>query len=186
MHLKLIDLNTGNSSKISKPEKQKIAYRELNIIVKHLYWESKNIDTKSKWYIDDHWSYYSISYTSNNILVWVSKKPVWIDIEKYKYRDTLFFDQCLEEEWKCFNRKSWANFYVIWTAKEALFKYLKLKVFEEMNMMQVVQSKACLKRISWIIFDKLITIKFFGEIYIIYSWKEWDNVYSICHKKYNE
>lgn len=74
--------------------------------------------------------YWSISHKtiSNTIYVGatIDFKPIGIDIEYIKPRSKELLDIFSLEEYKIFGKKTWLNFYKIWTSKEALIKKLNL------------------------------------------------------------
>ncbi len=66
--------------------------------------------------------YWSISHKRWHILVWISRKPIWVDIEIYKERNISLFDYIDKKEWEILGEKNWHHFYIWWTAKEGALK----------------------------------------------------------------
>lgn len=66
-----------------------------------------------------HWS---IAHKNEYIAAAVAKKPIGIDIETLIPRHPALFDFFSSDEWAVLGERSWRNFYMLWTAKEALSK----------------------------------------------------------------
>ncbi len=66
--------------------------------------------------------YWSISHSKEYIAYSVSDYRTGIDIAEYEERDLSLLDTHREIEYKLLGAKNWKNFYLLWTAKEALIK----------------------------------------------------------------
>lgn len=66
-----------------------------------------------------HWS---IAHKDEYVAAAVAKEPVGIDIETLIPRHPALFDFFSSDEWAVLGERSWLNFYMLWTAKEALSK----------------------------------------------------------------
>ena len=72
--------------------------------------------------------FFSISHKKNYVAVAISRKEIGIDLEILQERDKSLFNYFTEKEWSNLEGKNWQNFYILWTAKEALIKKLQLKL----------------------------------------------------------
>jgi len=139
------------------------------------------------------WS--SISHKKNLVFVWISKEKIWVDVEILKKRDENLLEKFKKEEygildWKncrdtpcgypCYSPKNWENFYILWTAKEAIIKYenLKLDNIEEIILENVEMFG---KNISWLNFEKKLFLRFKNKNFIVYSWKKDDLIFWVCN-----
>ena len=72
--------------------------------------------------------YWSISYKEDWVAIAVFDRPIGIDLEILIPRDASLFSFISDAEWKIIGKKSWKNFYILWTGKEALIKKLNLNI----------------------------------------------------------
>ncbi len=84
-------------------------------------WPLSNVDGSPQPCAGKHWS---LSHAGNFVAVAWSQSEVGIDIEVPVPRSDLLWAQWTEAEWQILRTKNWFNFYVLWTAKEALVKKL--------------------------------------------------------------
>ncbi len=66
--------------------------------------------------------YWSISHSKNYIAYSISDAPTGIDIAEYRERDDSLLDIHTDSEYRILWGQNWNNFYILWTAKEALIK----------------------------------------------------------------
>ena len=123
---------------------------------------------------------YSISHKKNLVFVWISEEKIWVDIEILKKRDENLFEKFDKKEYEILGEKNWENFYILWTAKEAIIKYenLKLDDIEEIILENVEMFG---KNISWINFQKKLFLNFKNKKFIVYSWKKDDLIFWVCN-----
>ena len=123
---------------------------------------------------------YSISHKKNLVFVWISEEKIWVDIEILKKRDENLLEKFDKKEYEILGEKNWENFYILWTAKEAIIKYenLKLDDIEEIILENVEMFG---KNISWINFQKKLFLNFKNKKFIVYSWKKDDLIFWVCN-----
>ncbi len=66
--------------------------------------------------------YWSISHCAHYIAFIIADTPVGIDIAEYHERDTSLLSIHRDSEYSILWGKNWHNFYILWTAKEAIIK----------------------------------------------------------------
>ena len=66
--------------------------------------------------------YWSLSHSENFTAYIVSDSPTGIDIAEYEERDESLLSTHTDTEYNLLGSKNWQNFYILWTAKEAILK----------------------------------------------------------------
>ena len=66
--------------------------------------------------------YWSLSHSENYLAFIISDTPTGIDIAEYEERDDALLALHKEEEYALLGGRNWHNFYLLWTAKEAIIK----------------------------------------------------------------
>ncbi len=74
------------------------------------------------WVWSNEYIYWSISHTENFIAYAISDIPIGIDIAEIRIRDTSLMDTHTLWEYSLLWWQTWENFYLLWTAKEAIIK----------------------------------------------------------------
>lgn len=85
-------------------------------------------NSHKSFYFKDKNFFWSISHKDRWVAAAISKKPVGIDIEINRGKNKELFGVFTEAEWQILGRKTWANFYRGWTAKEAAIKAGSLRL----------------------------------------------------------
>lgn len=123
--------------------------------------------------------YWSISHKENLIFVWVSDDKIWIDVEIYKERDQSILDYFLDWEYELLGWKNWANFYVLWTAKESVIKYNLLDL-DEINSIKLLEVISNEQIISDLKISKKLLFNYKNNINQVFFWENDGKIYSIC------
>lgn len=89
--------------------------------------------------IDIGWGislYWSVSHSSEYVAFVVSDRPTGIDIAEYEIRDESVLDTHPIGDYILLWGKDWSNFYLLWTAKEAIIK-LRWWKLDDMKLIQL-------------------------------------------------
>lgn len=100
--------------------------------------------------------YWSISHTQQYIWFTVGSSPTTLDIVEIEERDRVLLDTHKQGEYELLWMKNWENFYVLWSAKEAIIKGVG-KCLENMKEISLIQKATR----DFLIFD------FLGQKYTI-------------------
>ena len=76
--------------------------------------------------------YWSLSHSENYLAFIISDREVGIDIAEYGERDDSLLALHKEEEYALLGGRNWHNFYLLWTAKEAIIKSIWW-ILDDMN-----------------------------------------------------
>lgn len=114
--------------------------------------------------------YYSISHKQWLIFIWVSEKPIWVDIELITNRDVSVFEYFTNNEWNVLGEKNFDNFYLGWTAKESLLKYLELWI-DNINNIDILRIIIESNKFWDVEFNKIIVLNYDWNYFKAYSWK---------------
>ena len=76
--------------------------------------------------------FWSMAHKNNFVSAGISDKPIGVDLEIIKKKDEILFDTLSEEEWEILGDKNWLNFYVGFSAKEAVLKLFSLE-FDQLS-----------------------------------------------------
>jgi hypothetical protein len=103
--------------------------------------------------IDIDWKpyYWSISHSYHYVSFIVSDNPTGIDIAECHERDISLLDIHHACEYDLFWEKNWKNFYILWTAKEAIIKltWWKLDHLEDIHLSRIEENWTSLFEFSW-------------------------------------
>jgi len=121
----------------------------------------------------------SISHKKDLVFIWTNNSKIWVDIEILKKRDENILENILEKEYKKLWEKNWKNFYILWTAKEAIIKFENLNL-DNMEEIILEKSENINKFFSEIKFNKKLVFSFKNKNFIVYSGNSEDIFYSIC------
>ena len=100
--------------------------------------------------------YSSISHKEDLVFIWVSDYNIWVDIEIFKKRDMSLLDTFSDREYELIWWKNWKSFYILWTSKESIIKYLWWYL-DDINGYNLIKIEKINKNISWVLFNlKLI------------------------------
>jgi phosphopantetheinyl transferase len=100
--------------------------------------------------------YWSISHSENHIAYIVSGTPVGIDIAEIRERDISILLTHTESEYALFGGRDWTQFYILWSAKEAIIKSYGWSL-DDMGEIHL----------QWIYKDNTYNFEFKGEMYRI-------------------
>lgn len=146
---------------------------------------------QARWWVDEEtllksgqeyvfWGeYFSASYSSDWLALAFSEQKIGIDIEVIKERSKVLLKK-YSEELQLFWAKSWHNFYLLRTAKEALLKkvnWIRLDLIEEMKVIKVESASDLV--IDNTIFKRKITLQYKGENYQVFSTIDGEKAISI-------
>ncbi|MDD3302767.1 MAG: 4'-phosphopantetheinyl transferase superfamily protein [Candidatus Gracilibacteria bacterium] len=123
--------------------------------------------------------YWSISHKENLIFVGVSDDKIGIDVEIYKERDQSILDYFLDGEYELLGGKNWANFYVLWTAKESVIKYNLLDL-DEINSIKLLEVISNEQIISDLKISKKLLFNYKNNINQVFFGENDGKIYSIC------
>ena len=125
------------------------------------------------------WKFSSISHKDGLVFIWVSNKNIWIDIEIFKERDISLLEVFSYEEYNKLWWKNWQNFYILWTAKESIIKYLKWNL-EEINNYKLIKVKKINKIFSEICFNYKLFFETEKWLVNVFSWSQDVFYYWFC------
>jgi len=118
--------------------------------------------------------YWSISHKKELVFIWISKQKIGLDIETIKARDESLLDIFFNDEYKILWWKTWENFYILWTNKEAIIKKNLWKL-DDMKNLKLEQLEQIQKDVWGIVFDKKLIISW----NVVYNLVKEDKVLSI-------
>lgn len=124
-------------------------------------------------------TYTSISHKKGLVFIWTSNKKIWIDIEILKERDKHLLSKFKREEFDLLGWKSWINFYILWTAKESIIKYLNLKL-DDITDIILTNYDNISENKWWLTFSKKMKFNYKGNINLVYSWRDKEIIFSVC------
>ena len=136
--------------------------------------------TGNCWFvIDKRRFFFSISHKNNLVCIWVDNQKIAVDIEEYKIRDESLLSNFSQKEYDLLgSNDQWLSFYKIWTAKEALIKYLELGL-DSMGDIQVRNVQGIKQIYSCEEFDLQITLEYDNNNFLIYSWSKNNHIYAL-------
>lgn len=172
--------------------KHKLTYEQsivarffVSRIVEDIFWVNLYLPL-----IDDLWKpvfdegiYWSISHSSELILVWVGNTPLWVDIEKYKIRDNSLMKFFSNDIWNKIWEKNWDNYYRLWTIYESSIKYYLLWV-DDMSDIFINNISNSEIIINWIKFLSKSNMVYKNEKFVVYSGCKNNFYYAIASKKF--
>jgi len=120
------------------------------------------------------WTYFSSSYSWNLLLLWFSDTKIGVDLEMKKERSYSLLEQ-YEESLALLWGKTWDNFYLLWSWREAIIKASDSCYIEDGEKIYFVKSK---KEENY--FD---TLNFSHVLEFDYNWKQWI-VYLYSNEEY--
>lgn len=89
----------------------------------YLWWLDKDSTGKPvPIMIEGNLLYWSLSHTKNFVWFSVSSLPTGIDIVEREERNEALFEIHTHREYELLGEKNWHNFYLLWSAKEAIIK----------------------------------------------------------------
>ncbi len=90
--------------------------------------------------------YWSLSHSENFIAFIISETPTGIDIAEYRERDISLLDTQSDEEYDILWGKDWEHFYILWTAKESLIKFIgnTLDDMEDISLLEKISDSESL------------------------------------------
>jgi len=158
-------------------EKESIIARYIiSKLVKKYFWIKKFLLK-----IDKNWVpifenniFWSISHKKDLVFVGVSDRKIGLDVELIKPRDESLLNIFSENEYKILWWKTWENFYILWTGKEAIIKK-KLWKLDNMKKLVLEKVESCKYKISWVNFTKKLIISWNN----ISNCVDWSKVLSI-------
>lgn len=123
--------------------------------------------------------YLSISHKKDLVFIWTSKNNIWVDIEILKERDINLLDKFREEEYSLLWWKNWKNFYILWTAKESIIKYLNLLLdnIEDIILIRSITNK---QFISDLEFVHNLELQYKWDKLKVFSGEDSENIFSVC------
>lgn len=124
----------------------------------------------------------SKSHSKNYVFYWFSRENLGIDIEFLKPRSKDFLEIFSKNEYEIIWEKNLENFYLMWTAKESIIKYVNGNLDDMWNMFLKKISKRSIK-ISKMLFIFEAEYIFWKNIFLVYSHMEGEKIYSLCFKK---
>ena len=83
--------------------------------------------------------FWSITHTENYLAFIISDTPTGIDIAEVIERDISLFSTHSKREYALLGGKSWKDFYILWTAKEAILKSVWGKL-DDMREIELIDS----------------------------------------------
>jgi len=126
--------------------------------------------------------FWSISHKDNLIFVWISDFKIWLDIETIKNRDENLLNIFSLENYNLLWWKSWKSFCILWTAKESIIKY-RLINFEDINIFELLKVVRKINKFCEITFVLELLVNCDWVEYIIYSWTNSNEIFSLGKKK---
>jgi len=160
----------------NKQQESLVARFLISKLVEKKYW-IKNFLPE----VDENWIpvfekdiFWSISHKKWVVFVAISKEKIWIDIEIIKKRDISLLNTFKNSEYKLLWWKNWKNFYVLWTAKEAIIKK-NLGNLDDMKNLVLEKKLFKSKKILDFVFEKELLFSWQKAYFII----ENNIVYSI-------
>jgi phosphopantetheinyl transferase len=84
--------------------------------------------------------YWSLSHSKNLVGFIVDSLPVALDIVDIEERDSILLDTHQQHEYEKLGDRDWKNFYILWSAKEALIKAIG-KYLEDMRGISLIEKK---------------------------------------------
>ena len=125
-------------------------------------------------------NYWSISHKKWVFFVGVSNQKIGLDIELLQEKSIELLEYFPKQLYRKLWWKSWENFYFLWTAIEALYK------FEQFQDEIILEEIYC-ESVEWIfalqseiIFSKRIVLQFKSKKYQIFSGISQNRLYSVC------
>ncbi len=144
--------------------------------------EKKLLETYKLWNegitIQDAMFYFGISHKDEIVCIWVDTKKISVDVEILKIRFQSVLDTFSEAEYAIFGERRWVEFYIMWTAKEALIKYLGLNL-DTMWDIQILKAQEENVRIWTQIFDLKLELYYDWKSYTVSSWRDWNTMYAL-------
>lgn len=178
-------------------KKEKFWTYKESLVARYLIEKEKNQIIKKNCWQKAFFS--SISHKKNLIFIWTNNSKIWVDIETFKIRDEKLFENFKEKEYRILwwndikmsetldwqkevKYKNWKNFYILWTAKEAIIKFENFKLDDIWNI--ILEKKEKIKWIKYnkINFEKKLFFSFKNKKFEVYFWNQ--NL-EICWKKEN-
>ncbi len=129
--------------------------------------------------IFDNWLFWTISHKDDLVFVWVSDKKIWIDIEVYKERDISVLNQFDDEEYIVLWWKNFENFFILWTAKESVIKYI-FGSLDDMKNIILKSVKDSKKTITWLDFTLFLSLNYKWQNRQVFFGRKDDVFYSVC------
>lgn len=125
----------------------------------------------------------SKSHSKNYVFYWFSKEKLGVDMEFLKPRSKDFLEIFSKNEYEIIWGKSLENFYLMWTAKESIIKYVNGNLDDMWKIFLKKFWKRNIK-ISKMNFLYEAEYIFWENIFLVYSHIEGEKIYSLCFKKY--
>jgi len=151
-------------------------------LISNLIWNNYLLNVNEKWIPVFNNEYkWSISHKEGVVFIWISKKKIWLDLEKYKIRDISLLVNFSDKEYHILWEKNWINFYILWTANESIIKFNLDDNYYKWKYI-LYKQEDILEIIDWIKFTKKLSLKSNYWVYEVYSWKKNDYIYSIIWK----
>ena len=122
--------------------------------------------------------FFSISHKKELVFIWVNNSKIWLDIELNKNRDESLLNKFNIKEYSILWWKNWDNFYLLWTSKESIIKYLNLGL-DNIEDVILIKEEILEENIWWIIFSRERIFKYKWKKIIVYWWKDKDMIYSV-------
>jgi len=160
----------------NKPKESILARFLISQLVEKYYWIKNflpKID-KNGVPVFENDIFWSISHKKDLVFVWVAKEKFWLDLEIIKTRDENLLDIFEDKEYKLLWGKSWENFYILWTGKEAIIKKNLWKL-DDMKKFKLEKVENISKNIWWIKFNKKLIITW----NLVYNWIYWEKVLAV-------
>lgn len=165
--------------------KESIVSRYLiSINIKKIYW--------IVWFmpkVDQNWIplfnngiFWSISHKENLVYIWIDNKNIWVDIEIYKKRDKSVLNQFCDYEYDILWWKNWINFYILWTAKESIIKFI-LWNLDSIKSIKLQKFLDCNISIWNLHFSKELILNNNWDLFQVFFNKNDSFFYSLCCKK---